>query len=260
MCTIVILNRPGHDWPILIAANRDERHDRPWKPPAAHWPERPEIIGGLDELAGGSWLAINAHGVVAAALNREGTLGPKDGKRSRGELVLDALDHVDATDAARALAGLDPLAYRPFNLVIADNRDAYLVVHRDTDGKRPISAETLPEGLTLITSMERDDPRSARIRFYRPKFEAAAQPDPAAGNWADWESLLASREREPGGGLAGAMYIDGLIPDDPKRFGTVSSCLMALPGVEHPELKPIWRFASGAPEDWVWTEVLPSRN
>ena len=41
MCTVVILRRPGHDWPLLLAGNRDEMKGRPWKPPARHWPDRP---------------------------------------------------------------------------------------------------------------------------------------------------------------------------------------------------------------------------
>lgn len=255
MCTIVILRRPGDDWPTLIAANRDERHDRPSKPPGPHWPDRPDIVAGLDILAGGSWLGINAGGLVAAALNREGTLGPAAGKRSRGELVLEALDHSDAVDAAEALAALDPGAYRPFNLALADNRDAFLVVHRDASGGAPITVEPLPEGLSMITAIDRDDPRSARIRLYRPRFLAAAAPDPARGDWSSWEALLASREAEPGAGPSGALFIDGTPPGDPGRFGTVSSSLMALPAIERPHLRPVWRFASGPPEDWRWEDV-----
>src|SRR3546814_10572575 len=120
MCSFLILRRPDHPWPVLIAANRDEMRLRPWKGPARHWHDRPDVVGGLDELAGGSWLALNDAGVVAAIMNRRGTLGPMDGKRSRGELVLEALEHGDAGDAATALAELNPLAYRPFNMVVAE--------------------------------------------------------------------------------------------------------------------------------------------
>ena len=67
--------------------------------------------------------------MVAAVLNRVGSLGPAAGKRSRGELVLEALDHADAAAAAKALADLDPEAYRPFNLLIADARDAFWLRH-----------------------------------------------------------------------------------------------------------------------------------
>jgi len=104
MCTLVILRRPDHRWPVLIGANRDEMIDRPWDPPGRHWPDRPEVVAGLDKLAGGSWLGINDWGVAAAVLNRHGSLGPAPGIRSRGELVLEALDHADAAAAAEALA------------------------------------------------------------------------------------------------------------------------------------------------------------
>ena len=76
MCTLVLLRRPGHPWPLLLAANRDEMVDRPWAPPGRHWPDRPEVVAGLDRTAGGSWLGLNDHGVVAAILNRRGSLGP----------------------------------------------------------------------------------------------------------------------------------------------------------------------------------------
>ena len=86
MCSIVILRQPGATYPLILGGNRDEMAGRPWKPPARHWPDRPDLIGGIDELAGGSWLALNDTGVVAVVLNRVGTLGPEDGKRSRGEM------------------------------------------------------------------------------------------------------------------------------------------------------------------------------
>jgi len=255
MCSIVILNRPSHEWPILIAANRDERRDRPWLPPAAHWPDRPDIVAGMDELAGGSWLGVNASGVVAAILNREGTLGPEAGKRSRGELVLDALDYADAVDAATALRQINPHAYRPFNLVIADNRDAFLISHRDATSDAPATLDPLPEGLSMVTALDRDDPRSPRIHLYRPRFLTSAPPDPTTGDWSSWESLLASRDREFGAGVGGAMFIEADIPDTPAGFGTVSSSLIALPSIEHAERNPIWRFASGSPESRQWEDV-----
>ena len=74
MCTLVILRRPDHSWPVLIGANRDEMIDRASKPPGRHWPDRPELVAGLDLLAGGSWLGINDWGVAAAVLNRHGSL------------------------------------------------------------------------------------------------------------------------------------------------------------------------------------------
>src|SRR6266852_2729393 len=133
MCTLVILRRPEHRWPVLIGANRDEMIDRASQPPGRHWPDRPELVAGLDLLAGGAWLGVNDWGVAAAVLNRQGSLGPAPGMRSRGELVLEALDHADAVAAAEALSHLDPSAYRSFNLVVADNRDGFWLRHSDEE-------------------------------------------------------------------------------------------------------------------------------
>ena len=148
MCSIVILRQPGATFPLILAGNRDEMAGRPWKPPARHWPDRPDLIGGIDELAGGSWLALNDTGVMAVVLNRMGTLGPEDGKRSRGELVLDALDYPDAADAAQSMVHLDPAAYRPFNLVVSDNRDAFWLTLRE--GAKRIVAERIPDGRLML--------------------------------------------------------------------------------------------------------------
>jgi len=240
MCTLVVLRRPSHSWPLILAGNRDEMKNRPWSPPGRHWPDRPEVLAGRDDLAGGSWMGINDHGVVAVILNRQGTLGPAQGKRSRGELVLLALDEADAAGAALVLSELRPDSYRSFNLVVADNRDAFFVAHRAED--QPVSVGRLRDGLTMLTSREPDDPSSPRIAFHRQRFLAATPPDPESGDWAQWEALLASDQRAPGVGPEGAMAFEL-----PSGFGTVSSALVALPAIGRTGVKPVFRFAAGRP-------------
>ena len=115
--------------------------DRESKPPGRHWPDRPELVAGLDLLAGGSWLGINDWGVVAAVLNRHGSLGPAANRRSRGELVLEALDHADAAAAAVALSDLDPEAYRTFNLIVADESRRVLAAPRGRSEDRAEAAQ-----------------------------------------------------------------------------------------------------------------------
>jgi uncharacterized protein with NRDE domain len=236
MCTFVILRRPDHPWPVIIAANRDEMADRPWQPPGRHWADRPNVVGGRDELADGSWLAINDEGVVAAIMNRRGTLGPAPDRRSRGELVLEALDHADAADAAAALAELDPGAYRPFNMVVADNRDAYWLANRE--GGRVVEVRPLPDGLSMICADDRNDPATPRIRSNLPRFAAAPPPDPEAEDWSAWAELLASTDHDPADGPAGAMRMAL-----PGGFGTGSSSLIALPAPGR-DRRPAWRFAA----------------
>ena len=186
MCTVITLQRPGHVWPLLLAANRDERIDRPWDPPAAYWPGQPDVVGGRDRLGGGTWMGVNGSGVVAAVLNRPGSLGPAAGKRSRGDLPLLALAHPDAASAAASIAGLDGGAYRSFNMVIAD-RDAVWFV-RNLGAGVP-EARRLPPGLHMTTAHDPDDWSSPRVARHLPRFAAAVAPEPP--DWGVWETLLA---------------------------------------------------------------------
>ena len=250
MCTAVILRRPGHSWPILIGANRDEMLDRPTLGPARHWPDRSNVVAGQDQLAGGTWLGLNDEGLVAGVMNRRGSLGPIDGVRSRGELVLEALDHADARDAAEALAHLDARAYRAFNLFVADNRDAYWLKGLGREGPAAVQSFELPPGLSMMTAYDRNDTASARIGTYLPRFERAAVPDPETGDWTAWRALLASREVEGGGGEDGAMTIV-----TERGFGTVSSSLIALPAAGSARMSPIWLYAAGRPDQMRYEPV-----
>lgn len=253
MCTIVILRRPEHPWPLILGANRDESQGRPWLPPARHWPDRDNVVAGLDELGGGTWLGVNDYGVVAAVLNRPGTLGPAPNKRSRGELPLEALDHAEASVAAEALSHLDPAAYRPFNMMIADAREAYWIAARK--GENRIHVEEVPEGLSMLTAHDlNDDAGSARQRHHRPKFSAAPPPDPDSGNWVAWQTLLENPESAPDAGSESAM----LIRMD-NGFGTTSSSLIALPRPRtepgNPAISAIWRFRGTIADEATWQTV-----
>lgn len=243
MCTLVILRRPDHAWPLLVAGNRDEMGDRAWSAPGRHWPDRPEVTAGIDHAGGGTWFGVNDHGLVAVVTNREGSLGPAPQKRSRGELVLEALDHAEASEAASALAELDPQAYRGFNLFVGDPLSAHWLCHRD-DGSDTIESQPVAEGLHMLTARDLDDASVARIRTYRPRFIEAPEPEPEAGQWHGWQDLLASRV---GPGAA----------DDPMAaptfaldngFGTVCSQLVAIPRYPGRERKPIFLFAAGPPD------------
>ncbi|HWG80498.1 MAG TPA: NRDE family protein [Stellaceae bacterium] len=251
MCTLILLRRPGHDWPVVLAANRDEMIDRPARPPARHWPDRPEVVAGLDELAGGSWLGLNDHGVVAGILNRFGTLGPAPGQRSRGELVLEALDHADARAAARALRELNPQAYRSFNMIIADNRDAFWLRHADPSASLPVDVRPIAAGLSMIAAGDLDETETTRLVRYRPRFAAAGAPDPRSADWAAWEALLADDVPAPGGEPMSALRFVTA-----RGFATVSSALIALPGSGRSEAEPIFRYRAWQPASGPWQDVL----
>jgi uncharacterized protein with NRDE domain len=254
MCTVILLRRPNHPWPLILGANRDEMTSRPWRAPGRHWPDRPEVVAGLDQEAGGSWLGLNDHGVVAAVLNRRGSLGPQRGKRSRGELVLEALDHAEARPAAEALVHLDPLAYRSFNLVIADDREAFWLRNRADDGPERVELIDLPPGLSMLTAGDRNDPTSPRVRSHFGRILSAPAPDPESGDWLAWEAILASRLHDADDGPEAAMtVVTG------GGFETVSSSLIALPTrpirLGPPSSRPLWRFAPGRPDQTPYEEI-----
>ncbi len=206
------------------------------------------MVAGLDELGGGTWLGLNDFGVVAGVLNRLNTLGPAPGLRSRGELPLLALDHGAASAAVEAIAELDPDSYRPFNMVIADRREAFWLRTRAAGiapGPGPhdgggIEIAALPAGLSMITAYDRNDVASPRIRRYLPLFEAAAAPDPDRDDWSEWRALLASREHDPAAGPGGACWVATTT-----GFGTVSSSLIALPAAGTSAAAPRWLFSAG---------------
>jgi hypothetical protein len=218
------------------------RNDRP-----------PLAAAGLDELAGGTWLGLNDDGVVAAVLNRRGSLGPEDGMRSRGELVLEALDHAEAEAAAGALMHLDPRAYRSFNLVIADAENCYWLRNRGVEGPGRIEVDAPLAGLSMLTAGDLDDRTSPRIRTYLPRLREAEAPAPDpedlenGGNWTAWQAIMASREFEAEEGPFAAM---SLATD--MGFGTVSSSLVALPApaasFARDSARALWLFAPGRPD------------
>jgi hypothetical protein len=217
MCSIIL--RIGPDG-VLIGANRDEILARSWAGPAEYWPG---IIGGRDLLGGGTWMAINRHGVLAAVLNRHGSLGPAPGKRSRGELPLLALRERSAEAAAERLGELDAGAYRSFNLVLAEPGGAFLL--RGLEHGAP-DVQALATGTVMLTSGEPNDMSSPRIARHLPGF--------AAANFTAWGELLADRA-PPWESALNIPERDG--------FGTVCSSLVRLDRTAGPQ----WWFAAGAP-------------
>ncbi len=224
MCTVIVLVRPGHAWPLLLAANRDERLDRPWDPPGLYWPERAALVAPRDRSGGGTWMGLE-DGRVAAVLNRPGSLGPAPGKRSRGDLPLLAL-----AGGADAVMAVDAGQYRTFNLVVADRHGAWFV--RGLGEGRP-EGWALPPGLSMVTAYDPNDLDSPRVARHLPLFQAAAVPEP--DDWSAWATLLADG-RGPRMAALNVPAVDG--------FGTVCASLVGIPASG----PATWRFAAGPPD------------
>ena len=228
MCTVVLLSRPGTEWPLRLAANRDERLDRGWDPPGRYWPDQPDVVAGRDRTAGGTWLGVSDGGVVAAVLNRANSLGPAAGKASRGELPLLALRHHTAGGAAAAIQALDGRNWRPFNLLVADRDGAFFL--RGT-GAALIDLVTLAPGLHMATALDIDDPASPRTVSHLPRF--------AAADWSEWARLLGDRS-----GPREAQI--NVSPED--GFGTSCASLIAVGETVQ------FSFAAGPPDEVAFSD------
>jgi uncharacterized protein with NRDE domain len=202
MCLIVVGWRVHPDYPLVVAANRDEFYARPTAP-LARWPDAPQVIGGLDLEAGGTWLGISETGRFAAVTNvREP--GMAKGALSRGALTRDFLTSL--LPAGEYAAKIDGAQYSGFNLLLADGDS--LIYCSNRDGKpRP-----LPPGIYGLSNHRLDSPwpklLAARERFAEalPRlpdesafFELLADQSivadenlPSTGVPIEWERLLSA--------------------------------------------------------------------
>jgi len=119
MCLLVLAWQlhPAQD--LIVAANRDERHERPTAALDV-WQDLPGVAAGRDLVAGGGWLGVDARGRFAAVTNYRGEPTRAGSSHSRGLLVSAFLGgELSAADYLARLAP-DTQSYPGFNLVIAD--------------------------------------------------------------------------------------------------------------------------------------------
>jgi len=197
MCTLAIYFRVFPDYPVVVAANRDEYLDRAALPPTV-LSDRPRIIGGKDLRASGTWLGINEHGLVAGLLNRRlAESGPNDANlRSRGLLCLDALRHSSAPAAAHFLATQHARDYNAFNLLLASREAAFVAYNRGGE----IEIVELTPGMHLLTNADVNDFECPRISRSYSRFAELGQRedfarDPVARR-ADLADLLADHSTQ----------------------------------------------------------------
>ncbi|HEX3468116.1 MAG TPA: NRDE family protein [Candidatus Elarobacter sp.] len=241
MCTVLLLSRPGDRWPLLVGANRDERLDRPFQSPDRHWPEQPDVVGGRDVTAGGSWFALNDAGVVATIVNGMNRLGPLPGTSSRGALVLRALRERDAASAAHAIGALDARDYRGFTLIVADRERAFAV----SSDERALRVDALAPGHHLVTPDGCDVPDSPRFAAHFGAFRTAAPPEPEHDDWSSWIDLLRHADDDDPHRAMTVVTAD--------RFGTVCSTLLGLDA--DAATPPRMLFAAGPPTQAPYESV-----
>ena len=138
MCLIVLSIKQHPDYPLVVAANRDEFHARPTQ--NAHWwPDKPDILAGRDLQAGGTWLAVSRSGRFATVTNFRDAQPPDPAHRSRGHLVTDFVD--GDMSPSDYLDSIDEDAYAGFNLIVG-NKDAFAYLSNREEGTRALTTGT----------------------------------------------------------------------------------------------------------------------
>jgi len=130
MCLILFAWKTHPRYPLVVAANRDEFHDRPTAA-ASFWEESPAILAGRDIQAGGTWLGISRSGRFAAISNyREPQYGASPLEYSRGHLVRDFLLDQSAPPSHAENLQSQGAHYRGFNLLLGDPETMVYVSNR----------------------------------------------------------------------------------------------------------------------------------
>lgn len=193
MCLIVVGWQVHPDYPLIVAANRDEFHARPTTA-AAYWPDTPNIFGGRDLQAGGTWLGATRDGRFAAVTNvREP--GVATGKHSRGALTAGFLRSTQsANDFSNNLLVED---YSGFNLLLADQESLVYVTNRDAQSK------ILAPGIYGLSNHRLDTPWPKLLKA-RERFTAALAHLPDEQRFFDLlaDQAIVPDDRLPNTGVA----------------------------------------------------------
>lgn len=214
MCLVLLALDAAPGARVVLAANRDERHDRPARA-LDWWPERDGVAAGRDLLAGGTWLAIRRDGRFAAVLNDARVPPPGPAPPSRGGLPFRFLDADDPGAAVGAIQD-DAPAYAGFHLVGGDA--AARAWYCASGGDAPLALAPGIHGADNA-GLDLDDPR---LRRGRAAFERAL----AGPGAPDPEALLAvladDTEPGPGAGDTRPVFIRA------REFGTRCSTVLCV--------------------------------
>jgi len=247
MCLLVAAWHHTEQWPLVVGANRDEWLDRPASAITVLRHAEPRVLGGRDERAGGTWLAVNEYGVVCGLTNRPMADGPDPGKRSRGRLPLVAAGFRTAEEGAEALATEAATgAYNPAWLLVGDRRSLYYLAVEPGGVTLP---EPLRPGIHVLENCELEDP-SAKVDHVRSalsKAEDAGTPlwdalpgvlrDHTVVDTEDGPPRFADGRERRAATLAPCVHTDG--------YGTRSSALMRVS--EDDSVTPELMVADGPP-------------
>jgi uncharacterized protein with NRDE domain len=124
MCLIFLSLQNHPQYKLVIAANRDEFYQRKTAP-ATYWEDHPEILGGRDLEAHGTWMAMNKNGRIAMVTNYRDIKNSKALAPSRGALVTDYLLANESSREYLEQVENRSQAYNGFNLIVGSAEELW---------------------------------------------------------------------------------------------------------------------------------------
>jgi len=138
MCLIFFSINQHPTYKLILAANRDEFYNR--KTEAAHyWNDYPDILGGRDLEANGTWMGMTKKGRISFVTNYRDPANINPNAPSRGQLVSDYLEN--SVDPETYMKGIEKhaAAYNGFNLVVG-NADSLWYLSNYKEGIQKITS------------------------------------------------------------------------------------------------------------------------
>lgn len=206
MCLLVFAWRVHPDFPLILAGNRDEFHNRP-SAPAEWWDDPSGILAGRDLEAGGTWLGVRRDGRFAVVTNYREVGAPTRKGRSRGELVSGFLSSGESVLEWADDLGPRSEDYAGFNLVIGDEEQVHCLTNRGPDrrflepGAYGLSNHLLDTAWPKVVSVRSGLERALHEGRTRPRqlldllADRSTYPDealPDTGVPVEWERALSA--------------------------------------------------------------------
>ena len=221
MCLLVLAWQAHPRYRLVVAANRDEYHERP-AAALAKWPPPAALIGGRDLRAQGAWLAVDRERRFGVVTNFRELQRPRPGAPSRGELIPRYLSAPAAHQSAQQFfTALQAQAqrYSGFNLLLADRDSLWYGSNRATAFARALTA-----GVYGLSNELLDTPWP-KLQRVRRGFEAwLTRPQPASP--AALFELLNDRTQAPE---------DAALPHSGSGLPSEWDRILSAPFVLHPQ-------------------------
>lgn len=206
MCLLVLAWRAHPRYQLVLAANRDEYHERS-SDPLAKWPPPSDILAGRDQRAGGAWLGLDRTRRFGVVTNFRDLQRPRRSAPSRGRLIPEYLAGTAGPQDYLAQLETDAPGYSGFNLLVGDLEQLWYASNR-----MDRFAQLLPAGIHGLSNEFLDSPWP-KLQRVRQGFETwlarqSNAPDDAGPIVTELLALLADGTPAPEGSPS-----TGLSPD-----------------------------------------------